>query len=255
MTLNDDVLSAYLDGELSADEMARVAAALANDPAAQARLAAFRRVQALVGAADVKALAPAPASLAEALRAAPVGGKARGGWFDGMRAAAEALFALPRPALAAFALLLVGVGALAFAVARFVPDDGGALLIAANDVSARSALSGALDRVASGEGVDAVGGHITLVATFRDGDGRYCREYDYGAAAPGTARVTGIACRADGAWRVDVAVLTRGEAALAGYVPASDEAHRAVETLVRTREMGAPVSAADEAQAIARGWE
>ena len=107
-----------------------------------------------------------------------------------------------------------------------------------------------------GGGVDTARGHITLVATFRDREGRYCREYDYGAAAPGTASVTGIACRdGAGAWRVEVAVLTQNEAVATGYVPASDEAHRAIDAFVRDRASGAPLDAASEAKAIAGGWE
>ncbi len=107
-----------------------------------------------------------------------------------------------------------------------------------------------------GGGIDTARGHITLIATFRDRAGRYCREYDYGAAAPGTASVTGIACRdGAGAWRVEVAVLTQNDAVVTGYVPASDEGHRAVDAFVRDRANGAPLDAANEAKAIAGGWE
>jgi hypothetical protein len=260
MTLSDDVLSAYLDGELPADEMARVERALQGDAQARERLAAFRRVQALVGEADsLSRVGDAPAHVAAAIRAAPVGVRgARGGWFGGIVAAFESVFALPRPALAGFAVVMIAVGLVAFGAGRIVsgePDDA-ALLSAANDTSAGSPLRTALERVAMGGGVDTAGGHITLVATFRDREGRYCREYDYGAAAPGTASVTGIACRdGAGAWRVEVAVLTQNDAVVTGYVPASDDAHRAIEAFVRDRANGAPLDAASEAKAIAGGWE
>lgn len=257
MTLNDDVLSAYFDGELPAVEMERVAEALKSDPAARARLEAFRRVQTLVGEADVRALEAAPAPLAAAVRAANVGGRERAGRFDGIRAAVESLFALPRPALAGFAMAVVAVAAVAFGMGQWVRaySDGSALLAAANDLSAGSPLRTALERKGTGEGVDTAGGHITMVATFRDREGRYCREYDYGAAAPGSASVAGVACRAGGAWRVAIAVMTRSETVETGYAPASEDAHRAVEAFVREREMSAPISAEDEARAMARGWE
>lgn len=256
MTLSDDVLSAYIDGELSVDETARVERALEGDAQARARLAAFKRVQALVGEADrLSRVGDAPAHVVAAIRAAPIG--ERRGWFEGLAASCESLFALPRPALAGFAVLMLAVGIVAFGAGRMVsnPADG-ALLSAANDASAGSPLGLALERVSMGGGVDTARGHITLIATFRDREGRYCREYDYGAAAPGTASVTGIACRTGaGLWRVEVAVLTANDAVATGYVPASDEAHRAIDALVRDRADGAPLDAAGEAQAMARGWE
>lgn len=259
MTLNDDILSAYLDGELPADEMARVALALEGDAGARARLAAFKRVQALVGEADRAAVGDAPAHLAAAIRAAPTGARgARGDWLAGVRAAIESVFALPRPALAGFAVLMLVAGVAAFGAGRLLSGESGvpALLAAAGDASAGSPLHAALERMAMGGGVDTARGHITLIATFRDREGRFCREYDYGAAAPGTASVTGVACRAaNDAWRVEVAVLTQSVPVETGYVPASDEAHRAVAAFVRDRAQGAPLSAADEAMAIARGWE
>lgn len=256
MTLSDDVLSAYIDGELSVDETARVERALEDDAQARARLAAFKRVQALVGEADrLSRVGDAPAHVVAAIRAAPPLGERRG-WFDGFAAAFESVFALPRSALAGFAVLMLAVGIVAFGAGRLISDpDDTALLSAANDASAGSPLGLALERVSMGGGVDTARGHITLIATFRDREGRYCREYDYGAAAPGTASVTGIACRTDGGWRVEVAVLTENDAVATGYVPASDEAHRAIDAFVRDRADGAPLDAAGEAQVMARGWE
>lgn len=56
--LDDETLNAYADGELDADERARVEAALADDPNARARLEAIRRVS-LLGRAAVDGLSRA----------------------------------------------------------------------------------------------------------------------------------------------------------------------------------------------------
>ncbi len=49
--LDDETLNAYADGELEADERARVEGALAGDPDARSRLEAIRRVSLLGRAA------------------------------------------------------------------------------------------------------------------------------------------------------------------------------------------------------------
>jgi anti-sigma factor RsiW len=254
MKLDDDTLSAYLDGELPADKMTAVAQALSHDAEARARFQAFQRVQALVGEADLLGKhGDAPARIAVAIRAAPLG-QARG-WLDGARGAFAGLLAMPRPALAAFATVVLAVGLVAFVAGRLL-SPATTLLDEANDISPGGPLHAALERLPSAEGLDLANAHITLIATFRTGDGRYCREYDYGAARPGTVSVTGLACRTtSGAWRVEFAVLTQSEAGTTGYAPASDDAHRAVAAFISARTQGAALGASEEAQAIAQGWE
>lgn len=79
MKIDDEMLSAYLDGELSDDVAARVEAALAEDMALQGQLAAL--IEADQAAQEVFAAQlsePVPEALTRAIEAAPLGGTATG---------------------------------------------------------------------------------------------------------------------------------------------------------------------------------
>ena len=77
MIENEEMLSAYLDGELPEAEAREIERALENDPALQAELEALMAADALAQEAFAEILSePVPAALAAAVRDAPEGGAA-----------------------------------------------------------------------------------------------------------------------------------------------------------------------------------
>jgi hypothetical protein len=183
MTMNDDMLMAFVDGELDDLSRARVERAIAEDPALKARLAAQQRLRARLAAH----YAPAAAEeVPERLRAlleseAPVADLA----------AARARRARPLwQNFAALAATLV----LGLAVGRtLLAPGGGPVGVEGGVMVARGALADALDsQLASAQAPDAA---TRIGVSFAAADGRLCRTFDGAAAA-------GLACRGDHGWQL-----------------------------------------------------
>jgi anti-sigma factor RsiW len=107
----DELLSAYLDGELSTSARARLEAQLASDPALRAELDVLRRTVAMVRdlppvPAPHNFLLPAAASRRRSLRTKPV----RRSWAAPLLSAATAIVSLLFVAVLAGDLLLFGAG-------------------------------------------------------------------------------------------------------------------------------------------------
>lgn len=211
--LTDEVLSAYIDGELPPEEAARVALALTRDPAATERVAELRAADARLRQA-FEAPLPDPDALAhrlaEGMKAAP----------PRWRAPRRALLGLAG-GLAALALAL-GLAAGRLGLKREVRIDADAGLLAVGDLQA------ALEAQPSN-----AAGAVQIFRTFRTDDGRVCRRFGLRAS------LQGVACRADGRWRL-VALVQAGD----------DLAERASAAL----GVGATVDAAQEAELIRSGW-
>jgi anti-sigma factor RsiW len=110
----DELLSAYLDGELSTSARARLEAQLASDPALRAELDVLRRTVAMVHdllsvPAPHNFLLPVAAGRRRSLRAKPV----RRSWAAPLLSAATAIVSLLFVAVLAGDLLLFGVGGMA----------------------------------------------------------------------------------------------------------------------------------------------
>jgi hypothetical protein len=234
-SVSDETLTAYADGELDADEAARVREAVAADPALARRLAAVReaREAARLAYADV-AREPVPAALiASVLAAAAAAPPPRRGANTNVRRAA---------AIAAAVALVVGgmLGALlAPSPTRMAHplDPLG---------PATPMLVRALDAAASGQEVAFMGGMIRLLATYPTERGP-CRSFAVESATP----VTALACREGGVWRTRIAVARPITAD--GFAPASGEDPLLRDLLDRIGAGGA-LDIEAERRAIARGW-
>lgn len=242
--IDDETLFAFVDGELDPDEMERVAALVAADPALTRRverqhlLLAEARAQheavlsaplpdAWIAAIDAASIAPAGspvASLAAARdrRRAPMAMRIGG-------------------AIAASLAIGLGLGATLLAPRPgLVTERDGQIVLA-------SQVAHAFDTARSGEPV-AIGPAGTMVVklSLRDGAGRYCRE---GEIAGGDGQNL-LACRSKGGWTV---------AALAKSAPQSQDAYReasgddpldaAIDALG-----AAPLDGDAEKKAIEAGW-
>ena len=182
IAIDDDMLMAFVDGELDEVNRARVERAVAEDPALQARLEQQRRLR------DRLAAHYGPVVEEEVP--------------ERFRALLEANIvtfpaARPRPArplwqtLTALAATLV----LGLAIGRtlLAPGGSGPFGVQGGTMVAQGDLATALDtQLASAQAQDAP---TRIGVTFARGDGRPCRTFDSQAAA-------GIACRGDNGWQV-----------------------------------------------------
>ncbi|MDO5646609.1 anti-sigma factor [Paracoccus sp. (in: a-proteobacteria)] len=227
--MDDDILMAFADGELSAEQAARVADAVASDPAIAARVDLFRQTRAMVAVTRDAVPAGDDSDLIARIRAAQV-------------AAPPVVAAVETPApanrnwapLAAAASLVIAVG-----LGWWSGFFGGAQP-ALQPVT--PAILAALDSVPSGESAPVEGGEFTAIATFRVADGRVCREYD----VTGDNAQVAVACRTDGAWQnLFAAAATEST----GYVPASGDI-QALDVFLTQIGAGNPLTAEDEAAAL-----
>lgn len=246
MTIEDAFLSAYIDGELAADERARVEAALAASPALKSRLAALRRASAEALAtlsdidhrplpASVQALLATPAPVASIVAAAP---RRQAVWSQPLRSMA----------LAASVALVVGVGAGHFATMELTLNSRMATQ-SAGLIQASSPLYAVLEKAPSAYGETVGATTMTPVLTFATVDGAYCREFVVTGAK---AASRNLACRDDGQWRL-VAMTAVAATATDHYAPAGGSAG-VIDAAIDGLIAGDPMDAAAETQLIAKGW-
>lgn len=232
MRIDDATLMAYADGELDEAARAKVEAAIAADPALQARVAAHRELRATVAGAFAGVIdEPVPDRLAAMLQP--------GAEVVDFAAARERREARPAPRpwrqWAAIAATLV-VGVLA---GRTIEFGSPAIIARDGEFVAQGKLAEALDT-----DLASAGGMVGL--SFRNRAGDYCRTF----SADGIA---GVACRDSGGWGVRTAV-TAAPGAAGDYRMAGSETPPEVLRSVESMIDGEPLDAAAEAAARVRGW-
>ncbi|ARE84619.1 conserved hypothetical protein [Roseovarius sp. EC-HK134] len=221
MQMDDDRLMALADGEITGSEAEALHDRIAADPDLAERYALFvetaelarQAMQDLPEAqvsdalvARIRAMgaasAPPEASNVVPLRTAP---------------APAAPTRWQPMALAASLALAVGLGA------GLMLSNGAETPVGA---PFSTALTEHLDSLPSGNAAQLPDGTaLTVVASFTDAAGQFCREYE--AATPGRGGFVAVACREDAGWQLQFAMAQAGNAgAEAGYAPAS-----ALETL------------------------
>lgn len=234
MAMDDDMLMAFVDGELDDIGRARVERALAEDPALAARLDVQRRLRARLAAhyapiaeeAVPDRLRRMLESNVVALPAAPAR-RARPTWRS---------FA----ALAATLVLGLAVGRTLLAPAA---PAAGPIAVEGGIMVARGELAEALDtRLASAQAPNAA---TRIGVSFAAGDGRLCRTFDATAAA-------GVACRGDTGWQVMMTAAGSG-AARADYRQAGTE-NLLVQQAAQDMMAGDPFDEAAERRARDSGW-
>ena len=265
MTLSDDILMAYADGELDPKTRAQVEDAMAADPRIAGRVAAHKALRNKLRTEFNKVLEETvPDRLVAAARAtsrAPLGdGVARAPLGDGvvvpLRARRARTVALPRWAWPQW-----GAVAASFVLGGFVLHFGtdwyssgavterGGLLVAA----------GTLDKALSNQLVSeqAADSAVRIGVSFRSKGGGYCRTFQLRE----TTNLAGLACREGDQWRLDV--LARGESsqdggtgndAHSGYRPAGSALPSSIVQAVDQAIDGEPLDAAAEAHARTNQW-
>jgi hypothetical protein len=273
--LPDELLMAYVDGELPPAEAERVAARLAVDAAARARAAVFAETKSLVGQAFAAvAREPIPERLVAAARgpaAAPIDRVAdlapaattstqvppapdRSTTVVAFppRAAGAAAASTPgggprRMALAASiaALIAGGIGFLA-GQAGVAPRGGDGLAL---DLAAPPLLT-VLAATPDGASRDAERLTLTVTGTYRMNDGRICRTFEASADAR-PERALALACREGEAWRL-TAVFPVDAADPNALRPAG--ASNALDAVLDAGGAGEALVGSDVNRLIERGW-
>lgn len=245
MPITDETLMAYADGVLDPEAAREVERAMASDEALAAKVAALADARRAVKAA-YPAPDPVPEALLRRVQALAEADAAR-------RSAAPAgnvvdLAARRRPAplwrlpLAASVALAAG-GLAGWFAAQQAGAPSGVGVAGLGD----PAIVQALGEVASGERVTLPGGAaFAAIASFRDGEGTLCREFEYD---PDPARtIVGVACRAGGGWETRLAVAAPA-AGDGGYAPASSL--DTLEAFLAATGAGPALSAEEERAALA----
>lgn len=237
MNYDDEILMAYVDGELDAKRSAEIAAAVEKEPALARRVEQQRALRAKVSGAFAKVLdQPVPDRLTRAAQAN------RGNvlQFPARPARAPAAPWRAREWAAMAASLVLGA-----VISWRLLETGGAPIVAGEGaLVAHGELALALDRQLASE---QRGGEPVLIGlTVRTRDGNYCRSF-----VLRSAKTTGLACRVGSDWQVpvtDTSLIPSGEMQQASSVAP------AILRAIEARGDGAVLDAEAERSAQQGGW-
>jgi len=253
VTISDETLMAYADGELDAAARAAVESAMQSDPQIEKRLARHRALRLKVQTAYAAELSePIPERLLTAARG--LSNQPRGNVVNLQEARAAAECSAPRAASrrpswrstgALAASLVVGVAVGFFMWGRSQSPlelgPGGALV-------ARGPLARALSNQLASEQSPASA--VRIEVSYLAKSGEYCRTF----SLSGEASPSGLACRHGDEWRVE----TLGRGAAAGdseYRTAGSELPAWILKSVEGQIVGEPLDQAGEKAARDRGWK
>ncbi len=241
--IDDEMLMAYADGELDASDAARVETVLRDDPDMAERLVVFTGTREVMrAAADVKRAEPVPEDVVARAKAAIDASRSDGAGkvLPFRRSDRPHVF---RPAALAASLAIAGfLGG--YLLSPKVPGDSGQEFRFA--ILDTPGLSDALRRVPAGERMAIEGGEIAVIASFRDADGAFCREFELDASNAST--LVSVACWSGTDWDPRLAVVATADDETQ-YAPASSL--ETLDTYLTAIGAGAPLSPEDEASALA----
>lgn len=231
LQLTDEILGAWLDGELPPAQHEALLQALDADPEAQARLQRLRLLNEQLRQAYALPQAGADDPLAALLRA-PAEASA-----DAPRAPASAVRRRRRNLSWALAASLAAVAVGALLSWRMVPVAG----------PAADPLQLALDQLPSGQQRVEAGVQIRPTLSFRADDGRWCRTFEQSGKAPA---LEALACRRDGYWQV----LAQERSSAAGSEFRAAGGSGAVDAEMNRLGQAPALPAEEERKLIARRW-
>ena len=251
MTMSEETLMAYADGELDAATRASVEAAMQDDPEIRQRVARHRALrESLRGAFSAVLDEPVPDRLIQAARGPAGAAKSTVVALSRAREAREpGNPAAPRrwqpAAMAASLLLGLGLGFLAW------HGSGGALIRpgAGGGLVASAALAQTLStQLSDDRSADRV---VFAGLSFRNKSGDYCRTFH----STGSDASSGLACREGTDWRIKaLAQAARAAANSGNFRTAASEDSPAIRAAVEGSIDGEPLDHAGEIAARAAGW-
>jgi hypothetical protein len=232
----DAELMAYVDGEVDDEKALAIEAAATADPDVARTIDMFARTRMM--ARD--AFSPAsretlpPKLLASALgRPAQEEPAVPPGNVMPFRLRRPSFFAAGMAAAACLAMIAAGVAG--YVAGSRLDGMGGRIELAA----ASDEVSGLLQRLPAGEQATLQdGSSIQVIGSFRDGNDRFCREFEVSGKSSGSLAV---ACRTGSSWAIEFAMQMT---AAAGYEPASATA--VIDSYLAQIGAGAVLSTDDE---------
>lgn len=251
MTISDELLSAYLDGELSGEELALVENALATDPAAKKRFSELRRsdemVNVLASAIDDE---PFPVELEELLETSTKNSDNGNvvAFAQKNRNPAINRWALPLAASIALAVGFAGGGVFNPFGSSNPASDQLAAIVPGNP------LHDLLEDTASGQRLMMDGklsGEVRL--TFIDDKDRPCREYSLQSEDEASQAV---ACREDdGKWNVELAARTEPQRANDDGFSTASSGNEIFGSAVNQMMASDALDSESEQRMISRSWD
>lgn len=253
--LDDDMLMAFADGELDAKGRETVERAMAEDEAVAERVQMFIATRTRAKEAFEPMLKePVPDALTSKIKDMVAASDAASAQEepdkkpdnvtvlqpkrDAVKPRGAPYWSLP---LAASIALIAGAAA-GFILGRGGDGQTGATHLAMLNAPA---FSTALEEVPSGdERPFEVGGRFRAIASFRDDDGTFCREFELDESNGST--IVGVACHEAEDWQMRFSVVA-GQTD-AGYAPASSL--EALDAYLSAVGAGEPLSSEDEAAAL-----
>ncbi|MEQ8934566.1 MAG: hypothetical protein RIE56_02105 [Amphiplicatus sp.] len=223
--LTDEMLTAYLDGEASLEEKRAIENAIEQDPDLRQTLERYRALKATIDRSFAGVVEqPVPQRIIEAASApygayaAPLPPRRPSKWLTPTAMAAS-----------------LAVGALA-----------GSFLMRGQSADENALIASApIEKALSGHAADTASGAIHVVATYRAGDDRVCREFEIADAAQTSA---GIAClTTSGRWSL---AALEPRPPVGAYLPASGDTNKTSLVSSLTGEMRA-MTAEEEAAFLA----
>ncbi len=234
MSVTNEILMAFVDGELSPDEARRVEAELRTRPDLAAYVEQQRELRQRMHASfDAVMTAPLPSKLREAVdeTRASLRWRIAHSWRNTSRRVIW--ISVPVSALAAGVI----IGVLLSSHASRLMDVRGQTLVARGSLA--SALSNQLAAAGPAQGPQ-------IGISFRDKNGHYCRTFS-------TPTMGGVACRDAAGWNI-AALSQRSAEPNGAYGTAASAMPDIVRDAVHGMIAGAPLDAAGEARAKRQGW-
>lgn len=267
MTISDEMLTAYLDGELAAEEMAEIVRQIKKSPQLASRVEKMCLTdKSLAEAYHAIDDRPMPAGIMEMLEAFPEKIKNA----DNDISATVLPFKKPQPvskapiwqmAMAASVALIIGLGLGRNILTPDTTLNSFPEAIQAQQVAGiigpENPLFGILENQPSASSVALKGSKDTMVEpimTFLASDNTYCREFKVMTAQSATRN---IACRVNNNWLVKVSVGTSGEVVSPDgqYQTASRSGDTIVDSMIVNMIRGDALSADIEARIMKQNWQ
>lgn len=250
MTISDESLMAYADGELDETTRATIEAAMREDPEIRKRVARHRALRAAMqGALSTVLDEPVPERLIAAARARPAQSSGTVVNLAGARDAPNRRTSTnsgPWLPAAMAASLLVGLAAGYWAwhgPSALIRDNPGGGLVAS------AALADALTTQLSD---DRSTSHAAITGlSFRTKAGDYCRTF----SLAGADASSGLACHEDNSWKIKALAPTPAESNAANFRTAGSEIPPPIRAAVEGSIDGEPLDHAAELAARQAGWK
>jgi anti-sigma factor RsiW len=242
MSFSDETLMAYADGELDAATRAQIEAALATDADLAQRIARQRQLRTRLQAAfDPVLEEPLPPRLLESAQRFPGAGRADNA--VPLRRTPASRWSWSQWGAMAASLLL---GALVAGL--LLAPTGGPLITRDGQMLAGGTLARALTvQLAGRQPPDAP---VQIGVSFRARSGLYCRSF----VLRDRMALAGLACRAQGAWQVQMLAAVAAPPGTGAYRSAGSAMPPALAQSIDALIAGEPLDAQAEAAARERGW-